>query len=201
MTDTRKRPAPQDDVRGLEEGLRALAHDVPPEGLAERIAGDLRALPPPRRSPLLRLRELLQRPAVTWAYRLATLLLLGGILWGVRDLVSVRRRSETAPGQAPGVSLVSGGKAPEAPSKVRVTFVFKAPEAGSVAVAGTFNDWDTAKDPMSRGKDGEWVLQMDLAPGQYEYQFVVDGTKFVPDPNALEEREDGLGNANAVLRL
>jgi 1,4-alpha-glucan branching enzyme len=138
---------------------------------------------------------------VTWAYRLATLLLLGGILWGVRDLVSERRRGEDEAARAPGVSLVSGSKAPEASSKVRVTFLFKAPHAQSVSVAGSFNDWDAAKDPMSRGKDGEWVLQMDLAPGRYEYQFVVDGTQFVPDPNALEEREDGLGNANAVLRL
>lgn len=201
MTGTRNTGGPPDEVRRLEEDLRALRHDAPPEGLAERIAGDLRGLPVPRRSFGVRLREFLRRPAVTWAYRLATLLLLGGILWGVRDLVEERRRAEGAPAPSPGVSLVSGNPAPEASSKVRVTFLFKAPQAKSVSVAGTFNGWDAAKDPMSRGKDGEWVLQMDLAPGQYEYQFVVDGSKFVPDPNALEEREDGLGNANAVLRL
>jgi hypothetical protein len=201
MTERRTNGGPPEDLHRMEEAVRALKHDAPPAGLAERIASDLARLPLPRRSPLRRLRELLQRPAVTWAYRLATLLLLGGILWGVRDLVAERRNGKTVPGPAPGVSLVSGVKAPEASSKVRVTFLFKAPQAQSVSVAGTFNGWDAEKDPMSRGKDGEWVLQMDLAPGQYEYQFVVDGSKFVPDPNALEEREDGLGNANAVLRL
>jgi hypothetical protein len=201
MTSQKNGGGPPEELSRVEGALRALRQDSPPEGLAARISGDLRRLPLPRRSPLRRLREFLQRPGVTWSYRLATLLLLGGILWGVRDLVAERRRTGTSSVAAPGVNLVSGGGGPEASSKVRVTFLFKAPDAKKVSVVGSFNDWDPAKDAMSRGKEGEWVLQMDLAPGQYEYQFVVDGTRFVPDPNALEEREDGLGNANAVLRL
>jgi hypothetical protein len=42
---------------------------------------------------------------------------------------------------------------------------------------------------------------VDLPPGQYEYQFVVDGSHFVPDPRATEQRDDGLGGSNAVLRI
>jgi 1,4-alpha-glucan branching enzyme len=70
-----------------------------------------------------------------------------------------------------------------------------------VAVVGNFNDWDAGRYPMVKGPDGNWTVKVDLRPGQYEYQFVVDGSRFVPDPNATEQRDDGLGGANAVLRL
>jgi hypothetical protein len=194
-------PSPvEPGIRDVEEALRGLRRDEPPDGLALKITEGLRSLPLPQRPLRRRLAGFLARPAVTWSYRFATLLLLGGILWGIRDLVSLRREAAGLPGGPGGsVDLVSG--APQERSPVRVNFFFKAPEAMSVAVVGSFNDWDPGKNPMSRGPNGEWILQMDLLPGRYEYQFVVDGTKFVPDPNALEQKGDGIGSENAVLRL
>jgi 1,4-alpha-glucan branching enzyme len=46
--------------------------------------------------------------------------------------------------------------------------------ARKVCVAGTFNDWNPQRAPLQRNADGEWVIALSLAPGEYEYRFVAD---------------------------
>lgn len=93
--------------------------------------------------------------------------------------------------------------APEtARARVPVRFVLPAGEATSVAVAGEFNGWDpTAAVLTDDDGDGVFVGTLDLPPGNYAYMFVVDGERWVTDPNASNYRDDGFGNRNAVLRL
>ena len=55
------------------------------------------------------------------------------------------------------------------------TFSCHATNAKSVFLAGTFNGWDPTVTPMQKNDDGEWSIQLTLAPGLYEYKFVVDG--------------------------
>ena len=56
-----------------------------------------------------------------------------------------------------------------------VTLVCDAPQAGSVFVAGTFNDWSTTVTPLHRSPSGLWKTTLRLPAGTYEYKFVVDG--------------------------
>ena len=56
-----------------------------------------------------------------------------------------------------------------------LTLCCRAPTAQTVFVAGTFNDWHPEATPMIRGDDGEWTVELDIPPGQYEFKFVVDG--------------------------
>jgi hypothetical protein len=96
----------------------------------------------------------------------------------------------------------SGAGAPDNASSTAVTLVFVAHGAHSVAVAGTFNGWDPARQPLSdEDGDGVWMARLDLAPGHYEYQFVVDGERWTIDPMAQKRRPDGFGGENAVLEL
>lgn len=69
---------------------------------------------------------------------------------------------------------------------VPVTFRYvpKAP-AGNVSVAGSFNNWDKAANPM-RESDGSWAATVDVEPGPVQYKFVVNGDVWVSDPNAGE---------------
>ncbi len=53
-------------------------------------------------------------------------------------------------------------------------FKCDAPDAKQVFVAGTFNDWDPLATKMERSTDGSWRTHVELAPGRYEYKFVVD---------------------------
>ena len=50
-----------------------------------------------------------------------------------------------------------------------------APDASSVFVAGTFNDWNPDATPLQRDREGNWSVTLPLTPGHYEFKFVVDG--------------------------
>lgn len=75
-------------------------------------------------------------------------------------------------------------------------------KAHTVAIAGDFNGWNPQanilKDPEG---DGIWTGTLKLEPGRYEYMFVLDGEKWLPDPNALRYVKDGFGNKNAILEI
>lgn len=54
-----------------------------------------------------------------------------------------------------------------------------APDAKTVAVAGTFNDWSVDRHPLKRGRDGSYSVQLELDAGKtYEFRFVIDGTRW-----------------------
>ena len=72
---------------------------------------------------------------------------------------------------------------------------FFAPQAHLVYVAGDFNDWANNRnglvfDPQfaMQGPDsnGVWRAEIELTPGRHLYQFVIDGDRWVADPNADE---------------
>lgn len=54
-------------------------------------------------------------------------------------------------------------------------FKCHAPNAQSVFLAGAFNEWNPGATPMQRTDDFIWTTSLNLAPGRYEYKFVVDG--------------------------
>jgi anti-sigma factor RsiW len=89
-----------------------------------------------------------------------------------------------------------------APRDAAVRLVLSAEGARSVAVAGDFNDWSTEslllEDPEG---DGVFATTLRLPPGSYAYMFVIDGERWVTDPYAVNHRDDGFGNRNAVLRI
>ena len=194
----------QEDLDGLkvvEEALRGLGREAPPEGLASTITEGLAHLPPPRRPAWQRLWDTLQRPQVVWAYRMAIFLVLLGTMAGVWRLGN--RPKPTVVNGSSGHAATQAASQPKAVDvpTIPVTFTFFAPKAQSVCVVSTFNDWDPQKTPMNRGKDGTWSVQVSLPQGRYEYMFLVDGARYETDPNAIELRQDGMGNDNAVLRL
>jgi hypothetical protein len=70
--------------------------------------------------------------------------------------------------------------------------------AKSVAVVGSFNDWDATKTVLTRIGDSVWTAAIPLAPGRYEYQLVVDG-KWIANPAAQETAPSEFGAANSVI--
>ena len=82
---------------------------------------------------------------------------------------------------------------------VYVHFELAAPDAQGVAVAGSFNGWRPEALPMRRGADGVWSVTVPLPLGEYHYQFVVDGVRWVSDPTAHALEDDGFGGRNSVI--
>lgn len=83
---------------------------------------------------------------------------------------------------------------------VPVRFEFNHPTATTVAVAGTFNDWNPEAKAMHSSGVGNWWKETALAPGTYEYCLVVDG-KWMPDPLAKDFTPNPFGGRNSVLKV
>ena len=66
-----------------------------------------------------------------------------------------------------------------------------------VALAGSFNGWDSQHFLCGREPDG-WICRVDLPPGKYLYKFVVDDD-WIPDPGNRRVEDDGGGNTNSVV--
>ena len=56
----------------------------------------------------------------------------------------------------------------------KVKFEFYAPQAKKAALAGDFNGWDKAANPLKLEKDGYWRGGVQLKAGRYEYRYWVD---------------------------
>jgi 1,4-alpha-glucan branching enzyme len=113
------------------------------------------------------------------------------------------RSTASGPTQKPAPEKPPGEK-PEAekPKQERskekgVEFRLSMPQARTVCVVGTFNNWDTKRTPMQKDGPG-WKVTIPLAPGRYEYRFVADG-QWLSDPNAKESVGNDFGSTNSVL--
>lgn len=81
--------------------------------------------------------------------------------------------------------------------KGNVTFRLRNyPYARLVTVAGSFNNWNSLSLPFVK-ENGEWVCQIDLEPGTYEYKLVIDGVWTIDPANMQTIESDG--NINSVL--
>ncbi|HEX5221835.1 MAG TPA: isoamylase early set domain-containing protein [Verrucomicrobiae bacterium] len=70
--------------------------------------------------------------------------------------------------------------------------------ARSVCLVGTFNGWDPGSTPMHTTSPGQWIKELVLLPGIYEYQYVVDG-RWINDPHAVKSTPNPFGGRNSVL--
>lgn len=87
-----------------------------------------------------------------------------------------------------------------AEGRYEVTFRYRAP-AGTKAVflAGTFNEWNTSKQPMTGPDDeGRFTTKLVLDGGHHEYKFVLEGKTWRHDPS--NPRQAGIYN-NSVLEV
>ena len=87
----------------------------------------------------------------------------------------------------------------KAPNKT-AAFVFNAPDALAVALAGSFNSWDVRSTLLKKDKDGVWKKEIYLKPGRYEYKFVVDGNWTV-DPGNKNRTRNKLGTENSLVEI
>ncbi len=84
----------------------------------------------------------------------------------------------------------------------KVTFRYQPVIGGvnSVSVAGSFNGWDAAANPLADAdQDGVWSAEIEVAAGRVEYKFVVNGDQWFTDDHAAETSDDGFGGKNAIV--
>lgn len=178
----------------LDEAARALRQHLPdlPDSLDERVMAALNKSPGRRvaRAPgrlrwLMEPRPIRVRP-VWIPIGLAAAAAL--VLWLVPHPLATGRLGDLTAGAA---------QAPR--DTVYVHFALTAPSARNVSLAGSFNNWDAAGLSLHRGADGSWEATIALPVGEHRYQFVVDGQRWIPDPSAQAQIEDGFGGTNSVI--
>ena len=85
---------------------------------------------------------------------------------------------------------------------VWVRFLYPNSEADSVAVAGDFSQWEpVALSPRTVDGKTVWTGLVPVSQGEHEYQFLINGDRWVTDPLAPVKRSDGFGAKNAVLNV
>lgn len=154
---------------------------------------------PPARTPWL------LRPRTFYVSPLAGLAVAAGLVAIIT--MSVLRTvpsSELASGAASTPAALPGQVVPVSnvrdavPVRVSAPFTYIDRNAKSVAVVGSFNDWDTTKTVLKLTSDSVWTGSAMVLPGRYEYQLVVDG-KWIPDPSAQHSAASEFGAANSVV--
>ncbi|HEU4830495.1 MAG TPA: isoamylase early set domain-containing protein [Gemmatimonadales bacterium] len=155
---------------------------------ADRVLADIRAgalaVVPVRRSGE---RRRVSRLAL--AAGIAALML--GSAWAGR--MTAPRSAEPA-ALAPAAPTIADGSV--------VRFVIAAPGASTVALVGDFNAWNVGATPLqATEREGVWTVTVPLPAGRHEYAFVVDGVRWLSDPNAPRAGTADFGPANSVVTV
>jgi len=87
------------------------------------------------------------------------------------------------------------------PQRIEVEFVLDRCGAQQVSICGDFNGWKPdGLRLIGDSESGLWEKRLPLAPGRYEYKFVVDG-EWVHDPDAAENVCNAFGSLNSVVNV
>lgn len=83
-----------------------------------------------------------------------------------------------------------------------VRLMFDAPDAQRVEVAGDFNGWGASPTPLVRDeRSHRWSVTLALHDGEHRYAFVVDETRWTPDPRADRTVQGDDGRIYSLLSL
>lgn len=80
-----------------------------------------------------------------------------------------------------------------------VKFFIRLPSAGDVRLVGDFNNWSEDGIALDDSdNDGNWMVEVKLEPGKYQYMFFVDDREWVRDKQAAAYVDDGFGDYNSL---
>ena len=104
-------------------------------------------------------------------------------------------------GRPPKGAATAAKKTAAKAAERRVTFTVRADAGKAVYLAGCFNQWNpTGKKMTDKKKDGVYSTTVKLAPGTYEYKFVVDGVWCADPENTVVVKND-CGTHNSVITV
>lgn len=79
-----------------------------------------------------------------------------------------------------------------------IGFTFRHSKAKRVQIIGNFNEW--VPQPLSKKENHTWSIAIRLVPGEYAYNFVIDGHP-IKDPNNPKICDTGRGFSNSYLKV
>ena len=87
------------------------------------------------------------------------------------------------------------------PATKAVVFTVHAEKGKTVCLAGDFNGWDpSAKKMAFKARTCVYAASVKLAPGTYQYKFVIDGA-WCADPENVNAVPNDQGTFNSVITV
>jgi len=83
-------------------------------------------------------------------------------------------------------------------SQAGIRFEADFPSARTVRITGSFCDWSAKGLPLNKREDGLRECHLDLARGEHEYRFIIDGS-WLPDPHNNQTVPNEFGGANSLV--
>lgn len=117
----------------------------------------------------------------------------GFVAGGVRFYTTRRALAAPAPPSQPALQALVASRRGDS-AVVR----FRMPGATAVAIAGNWNAWTPA--PLRALGDDIWEAALQLAPGVYHFNLLVDGKEWVV-PGGVATIPDGMGGLLALLNV
>ncbi len=94
------------------------------------------------------------------------------------------------------------GATPERSRRRMMTLHYYGSDARQVALIGSFNGWQPGDGQMDRRLPGVWQITIPKPPrGMYPYKFLIDGARWIADPENPDRIEDGYGGFNSLLTV
>lgn len=88
-------------------------------------------------------------------------------------------------------------------SKCKVIFRLPkdaAPDAKHVTIVGDFNGWDTSKSPMTRLKNGDFQVTLELkSKREYKFRYLIEGERWENDWSADRYDPNSYGSDDSVV--
>ena len=161
-------------------------------------AGVLRRIAEQRLSPAPQQGALRRLAASLWAPRQVSLRLRP--VYGLAAAAALAVGTWIAPSSSQAPSTPDQATvAVETPSPILVQFRLDVNQAADVRLVGSFTNWQDQYELQQTGA-GVWTVTVPLTPGVYDYMFIVDGHRWMPDPNATQV-SDGFGGVNSRMAL
>jgi len=107
-------------------------------------------------------------------------------------------RKKTIP--KPAATAHPGKTAAKRPAK-KVRFKIKHPKAKSVALVGSFTEWENQPIPLTESEPGLWEVEVELPSGRHEYLFLTDEREWLQDPASIASTANPWGSLNSVIEV
>jgi len=98
----------------------------------------------------------------------------------------------------PSAMIIYAKDNPEKTESGLFRFFYKNPDARSVRIVGSFNNFDPYATRMHKDKNGIWIAEIQVLPGRHLYNFVVDG-RWIIDPIHIPVAANRFGRRFSVF--
>jgi len=90
--------------------------------------------------------------------------------------------------------------APDSDQQIEQRFVIYQPNAGNMAILGSFTDWNPL--PMEKiGTSGYWSISLRLKPGEHHYSYRLEDGLQIADPTVPLREDDDFGGKNSIIKI